>query len=1509
MRRLNRLTSQYLPRLRNLFGHTSRRTWSSDSRAHIELRGLCPLDLEDFSHTLTAELEQQSGVIWAEVNAVLGRLIVSYDNSRVSLDELVERIETVEKRYNLSEETFTEDRPEHPGDDEPAMRAIVRVGADIIGVMLAVGLKRVRKDPSQGSFDVAALMALLENVPHLRNRVIRRFGLATADVGLGITNAFAQAIGSGPISPLIDIPQQFMRFAEARARQRVWFSREHELCADPQHARADSHRFHIRPKPLPDGPIERYGYDAWRMSLGGFIVGLADTQDFKRAATPLLDGLPKPTRFGREGFSAQLGRAIAARGIISLDHSALRRLDRIDYVIVDDEILYTTEFKIDHVVTLTDIDSTTAYHQAQLLFQQNDPNCVREANGWTLCPVSMVNLPLSTSIARQADELEVYRLRTGPALALIHDKKIVALLRTRHTLHPEAEDFVNAIRRTGLYFIIATEDKTLSQHFKADRYVQKGDVLLERIFHEQRDEHGVCMIGFGPANALDAADVSMGLTRPEHRPPWSADLMATHKLQDATFLIESIAEARRVSEQSVILATTGAAIGAFYGIGGLKKAPINRITFAVNLASVIALINGVRAAAVLDRRVQSVVQNTIPWHSWHIDKVLHNLGSQPEGLSSKTAAERLEQPSKPTSPPLALAQAIVTEIANPLTPVLMAGSAVSAIVGSVVDAAVVASVIAINGLIGGLERHKAEAGIAVLAKRELNCVDVLRDGKTVNIESTLLVPGDVIMLEAGDVIPADCRIIEADMLEVDESALSGESLPVKKSADLTFAIEIAERTSMLYEGTSIAAGSVRAVVVATGLDTEMHRAVDRIGKSKKSDSGVEARLRYLTDMTFPFAASSGAALMAMGLFRRQNLQELVGPAVNLAVAAVPEGLPILSTAAQLAAARRLSDFGVLVRNPRAMETLGRVDVLCADKTGTLTEGKIQVHSVFTDSSTCVLEALSEAHREVLAAAVRATPEQPQNGLLPHATDRAILAGANQVGIEITNPKSVSGNDGERWNRLQEMPFKSDRSFHAVLGKFNDAYVITLKGAPEEIIARCTTRQRGDFQRRLNTPGRKSLLEHANQLASEGLRILAIAEKTVVISEDTNINEEQFDEEHLEQLTFLGFVALSDPLRATSPEAVERLHRAGVDVIMITGDHASTAMRIATDAGLLAGNGVLTGAEIEAMDDDTLDQAIGNIKVFARATPTHKVRIIESLQRAGRVVAMTGDGGNDAPAIRLADVGIALGQYSTSAARDAADLIVTDERIETIVEAIAEGRALWVSVRDAVSILIGGNIGEVGYMLGTGLFSREPTMNTRQLLLVNLFTDIGPALSIVLRPPPDVSPEELLHEGPDISLGEALDKDIIRRAITTSAAGFAAWAFARTFFMKRSASTIGLLSIVGAQLGQTMIIGKPTPAIVATSLGSAAALLTLVQIPGVSQAIGCRPLGPRGLATVATTTTLATLITALTPGVRKTIEEYLARKAHTNPLSEQLSPIHPPTHPTDINPELDNYFFT
>jgi cation-transporting ATPase I len=406
----------------------------------------------------------------------------------------------------------------------------------------------------------------------------------------------------------------------------------------------------------------------------------------------------------------------------------------------------------------------------------------------------------------------------------------------------------------------------------------------------------------------------------------------------------------------------------------------------------------------------------------------------------------------------------------------------------------------------------------------------------------------------------------------------------------------------------------------------------------------------------------------------------------------------------------------------------------------------------------------------------------------------------------------------------------------------------------------------------------AVLAHAERLAAEGLRVLAIAEREAS-------EERDLDDDRVGRLIFRGFVTLSDPPRATAAAAIRRLQAAGIDLIMITGDHPRTARRIAEELGLLGERGVLTGPELEDMSDDALDAALPHSGVIARATPSHKVRIVKALQRVGRVVGMTGDGANDASAIRLADVGIALGARSTIAARDAADLIVVDERIETIVDAIAEGRAMWTSVRDAVAILTGGNLGEIAFSLGAGLLGGGSPLNARQLLLVNLLTDVAPAMAIALRPPSAASLRSALADGPEAALGAALDRDIAVRATATAVGAGVAWVAANLLPGGRGgAATVALLALVGTQLGQTLITGQRTTEVLLASLGSAGLMLVLVETPGVSHVFGCRPIGPIGLGIAAASSLLATGASQVAPRLLDALHRRLAerRSEHAPP---------------------------
>ncbi|HEY2429583.1 MAG TPA: HAD-IC family P-type ATPase, partial [Acidimicrobiales bacterium] len=680
-----------------------------------------------------------------------------------------------------------------------------------------------------------------------------------------------------------------------------------------------------------------------------------------------------------------------------------------------------------------------------------------------------------------------------------------------------------------------------------------------------------------------------------------------------------------------------------------------------------------------------------------------------------------------------------------------------------------------------------------------------------------------------------------------------------------------------YGDTSVAAGEAVAVVVAVGRATEAGQAM--VGEQLRA-AGVEGRLTDLTRRAIPVSLGAGAAVVAAGLVRGRPVPESLASGVSLAVAAVPEGLPLVATMAQLSSAGRLARQGALVRNHRAIEALGRVDVLCTDKTGTLTVGRLAVRAVSDLDVDADLDGAGPSHRRVLRAAVRATPAPEEGRRLAHPTDAAIVAAAAEAGVG-----EADGNGG--WTRIDELPFEPAQGFHATIGRSGRRRVVSVKGAPEVVLPRCD---------RVAVPGRSGRSEalspavlatvdaHIERLARRGLRVLAVAEGAPPPG-----SPRQVEDEAVTGLTLLGLVAIADPVRREAASAVRGLQGAGVRVCMVTGDHPSTAEGIAAELGILNGHRVMGGAELATLDDAELDRSIEEVSVFARVTPADKVRIVQSLQRVGRVVAMTGDGANDAPAIRLADVGVAMGSRSTPAARQAADVIVTNDDIETIIAAIVEGRALWGSVRDALAILLGGNLGEIAFTLTGAVLSGSAPLNTRQLLLVNLLTDVAPALAIATRPPVRRRSEELLVEGPDRSLGRPLERAIVERAAITALGASISWLPARLTGGPRRASTVALASLVGTQLAQTVTSGGAHPVVLLAGLGSAAVLVGIVQTPVLSRLFGCVPLDPLAWMQVGAGVGTATAVSLVRPVAAGVVSRVGARVGRVGAGPEERVP--------------------
>ena len=1406
-------------------GRRRRRLWVGQGKAHIEVRGVHDPARKVLVRDVERALHAVPGVQWAQVNAVAGRVIVAFDPEGPSTEDLLGVIEGVEEAHEVHKERFSHERPEHPGDIEPVRRQAIAIGADVVALSGGVFGQLLRATPIPA--ELGSLMALAENEPRVRRFLDQHLGVALTDLGLGVTSAFVQSLSQGPLTLVTDIAHRANQFGELVAMRRTWERREADLCDAPRDEPLDAVSLPPRGAPLGAGPVEAYADVSGALSVAGAAAALVVTLSPRRAGGIVTAAVPKAARHGRDAFAARLGRELAARDVVVLDSGALRRLDRVDVVVLDAAVLTTGRLVLGGVELVDGFDAAVVGVKALELFDPAQPGRAARRGVWRVAPLESIDAELPAGTAARARTLG--RGRPG-VLGVARSGVLVGVIPLEVELDPLAEPLARSVRRGGRQLLVAGLRSGLRERLAADGLVAGGTRLAASVRSLQGAGHGVLLVSGGSAHAaLRAADVGVGVDGHGHHPPWGAALLTRPGLADAHLAVESLPVARAVSTRSVALSAVGSAAGAAWSQFGPAASASRRAAVPVNVSALAAQAAGMAAASSLGRRPAPAPVAEIAWHAMAPDAVLRALGSSRRGLSAAEAARRHAELPAEGSPRVSFTRAVATELANPLTPVLAVGAGLAAAVGSITDAGLVAGVTAANALIGGVQRVRADASISKLLHAMTTSIDVRRGGRVRAMERGQLVRGDVLELKAGDMVPADCRILEAVGCEVDESALTGESFPVAKHAVPVAGVTLADRTCMVYEGSVVATGTILAVVVGVRDQTEVGRSL--ADAPEPAPSGVEARLSALTKLTVPATVVSGAAVTGLSMLRGRSPRAAVNSGVSLMVAAVPEGLPVLATVAQLAAAHRLAERGALVRNPRTIEALGRVDVLCFDKTGTLTVGRIALQRVSDGATDEPVGDLALRSVAVLAAALRASPVAEDGDDLPHATDRAVLEGGEVAGVEASN--GLGG-----WKLLGELAFEPARGYHAVVGDSPRGPRVSVKGAPEVVLPRCATWRAPEGVTVIDRRARRRLDAVVERLARRGLRVLAVAERPASASAD-------LADERVSDMELLGFLGLADGVRPTAAAAVADLRAAGVSVVMITGDHPSTAAAIAKELQILNGARVLTGADLDAWDDDELDATLGEATVFARVTPAHKMRIIRAYQRNGRTVAMTGDGANDAPAIRLAHTGIALGGRGSPAAREAADLVVLDDRIETIIDAIVEGRAMWASVRDALAILIGGNLGEVGFILASTAIAGASPLGARQMLLVNLLTDMLPAMTIALRSPARRTPEELLHEGPEASLGGALARQIGLRAATTTAGATGAWLLARSTGTSRRASTVALAALVGTQLGQTAVIGGPSPVVLASTLASAGVLVGIVQTPGVSHFFGCTPMGPVG----------------------------------------------------------------
>jgi cation-transporting ATPase I len=953
------------------FGPRRRRVFMVGPRAHVEYRDVRGAELAEFRKALDAELGELPGVRSVRVSPPLQRVVVEVQNGSPSLEQIVEHVEHAERAVSIHTAPFRETLWQHPADEEAAQRLGVALAAEVFGVVSAGALRFSPFPAVRLAGTLASLLQIVQATPRLRRSLDDRLGPLRADLFLDVGAALAHGAAQRPGSALVELAHRAVELAEVNARRRSFIAHEAELFGEAVPDGELPGVVEPRPCPLPRGPIEEYSDRAVLVSLAGFAVSFLATRSVQRAVAALFGGLPKPAELGRDVFAAELGRTLSRRGVLVLDAAALRRLDRIDCLVLTGDLVARHRWEIRALALSSSADEMQVRKRVAELFDPDQPVARRVADDTVLEPLGARPGEPPAELAEQAALLGG---QGGLVLALEQKGVVIALVEIEIVSRLGIDELVAAAHEAGMRVVIAARDDAVLHGIAADDTIPDGEGLLRGVQRLQREGRGVCVVGSaGTSSALAAADVAIGLLRPGEAPPWGAHILCPEDLSEPRFIIHAARVARQVAKQSVNIALGAATLGALVSAGGLLPLTGRRVIAVVNAASLVSMLNGARGSMNLVRRALPPPRDRTPWHALDVRAVQARLGTGPSGLDRKQAILRRRVEHARRSNLVEVMEAVSDELFNPLAPLLAAGAGLSAAVGSFGDATMVGGVVVLNAVVGGLQRHRTERAIRELSRSTRRRAMVRRGGQLSEIDAAELVHGDIVLLAAGDVVPADCRVFEAESLEMDASSMTGESMPVKKQTAPSFDLDAADRSSMIYEGTAVAAGRVTGIVVAVGDETEARRGA-AASKHDAARGGVERRLRSLIQLTGPVALGAGAGLIISGLLRGRKLEDLVGSGVSLAVASVPEGLPLLATAAQLAAAQRLAKRGALVRNVRSIEALGRVDVLCVDKTGTLTEGRIELVLAADGTAEQRLPDLDAVTLPVLGAGLRASAE-------------------------------------------------------------------------------------------------------------------------------------------------------------------------------------------------------------------------------------------------------------------------------------------------------------------------------------------------------------------------------------------------------------------------------------------------------------------------------------------------------------------------------------------------------
>ena len=752
------------------------------------------------------------------------------------------------------------------------------------------------------------------------------------------------------------------------------------------------------------------------------------------------------------------------------------------------------------------------------------------------------------------------------------------------------------------------------------------------------------------------------------------------------------------------------------------------------------------------------------WHSLSESEVLEKLKTSDYGLSDEEVRSRqkvygyneLSKKKRKSIFKLAL-----YELKDPMIIILILASILSFILDEFVEGYVILFIVFINTIISVVQQKKAEASIEALKSMSAPTAHVIRNNSEIIIPASELVIGDIVILEAGSVVPADIRLIESANLKIQESALTGETVPVEKDADEILKPDcfLADRINMAYTSSLITYGRGIGVVTATGMNTEVGHIASLLNNSDEFDTPLKRKLSAVGKTLSIVGLIVCVIIFVIGLLYKRPILPLFMTAISLAISIIPEGLPATATIVMALGVKRMAKENALIRKLPAVETLGSSTVICSDKTGTLTQNRMvvkklaNVDDIFNNSAiTPNSISNKELYKDLIYSGLLcndATFDKKNNDMIiGDPTEGALLLlGRDYFKI---NQEELE----RKYERLFEQPFDSDRKRMTTVHNIDGEITAYVKGALDELLELCDTVLTSDGIRPITNEDKEKILNLNNTLSSEALRVLGFAKKILnKVPED--------EEENVEfNLTFIGIVGMIDPPRLEVPNSIKTCKNAGIRTIMITGDHVITAKAIAKELGIYDENTkAITGTELDNMTDEELDKAVETTSVFARVSPNHKLRIVNSLKRNGEVVAMTGDGVNDAPALNKADIGISMGINGTDVAKDASDMILLDDDFTTIVYAIKEGRRVYKNIQKVIQFLLAGNIAEILTLFIATLLNWDPPILAIHILCINLATDSLPALALGVDP----ASKNVMKEKP-VKSGSLFEKALVSRVI-------------------------------------------------------------------------------------------------------------------------------------------------